>query len=360
MMPTAARPMPPPPELNGTLRYYLRLNAGGGAIALKLSNEPGTEPLLIDHVTVAAASAPTALQPVKFGDAPAISVPAGAPLVSDPVPLAVAGGDWIVVNLHLAKPYVATQFQPANRTEYFAGADTAADPAAVGAPVSVRPIVSAVFVSNPTPKRAVVAFGDSITDGTAGKLPFTRGWPDVLADRLRAARGRAAPAVVNAGISGNRLDVSTRWGASALARLDRDALALPNVDTLVLLEGINDIDNLADPPDAPAVTADRVIAAYRQIVARAHQRGVKVIGATLTPFAGAFAYSDAREAVRKEVNAWIRTAHAFDAVIDFEAATRDPARPDRLLPDYDSGDHLHPSDAGYRAMGQAIDLNLFR
>jgi len=222
----------------------------------------------------------------------------------------------------------------------------------------------------------VVAFGDSLTDGDGATMDADRNWPSDLIRRLQQTPRDSQLAVVNAGIAGNRLlsdcfDVVLGcFGVSALARFDRDALALPGVTHILLLEGINDIGfpgahlddhYLADPRDVR--TSEELIHAYRQLISRAHARGVMLIGATITPFEGVDLpgyYSESKEALRQAVNAWIRTSGAFDAVIDFDAVLRDPDHPSRLLPRLASRDHLHPNDAGYQAMADAIDLAIFR
>jgi lysophospholipase L1-like esterase len=219
----------------------------------------------------------------------------------------------------------------------------------------------------------VVAFGDSITDGDGSAVDTDRNWPSDLIRRLGRTPERADVAVVNAGIAGNRLlsdGFLPSFGVSALARFERDALALPGVTHILLLEGINDIGfpgaklgrrYLADPADMR--TPEDLIEAYRKLIARAHARGIKVIGATISPCEGVDLpgyYSESKEAVRQTVNKWIRTSGSFDGVIDFDAVLRDPNRPSRLLPRFASGDHLHPNDSGYQAMADAIDLALFK
>ena len=206
---------------------------------------------------------------------------------------------------------------------------------------------------------SIVCLGDSITDGARSTKDANQRWPDLLAARLQANAATANLGVLNEGIGGNRIlhDVS---GPSALARFDRDVLAHPHVRYLVILEGINDIGHAYDPKNPyDVVSADELIAADRLMITRAHAHGIKVIGATLTPYGTAGYMSPAGEAVRQALNTWIRTTKELDGVIDFDAATRDPANPSVFLPAYDGGDHLHPSDAGMKAMAGAIDLKLF-
>ena len=213
----------------------------------------------------------------------------------------------------------------------------------------------------------VVTLGDSITDGYRSKVDGNHRWPDRLAERLAARPNSEAIGVVNAGVSGNRIlhdHPEELFGPTALARLDRDVLSVPGVRWVVLMEGINDIGHStsAGLPEQD-VTADQIIAGMKQIVARVHEHGAKIYGATLTPYEGTVFhgyYQPEGEAKREAVNAWIRSPGSFDAVIDFDAAVRDPAHPTRIRPEYDVDDHLHPNDAGYRAMGDAVDLNLFQ
>ena len=220
--------------------------------------------------------------------------------------------------------------------------------------------LAGVDVTNASATGVIVAIGNSITDGAASSADSNSRWPDVLARRLLASK-EPAKAVVNAGISGNGV-LSPITGPGALARFDRDVLMQPGVTHVIVLEGINDLSRgAASPNPRDSVSAQDLIFGYQQLIGRAHERGLMIFGGTLTPMANMTRPVTAAVDVRRRaVNAWIRTSGAFDGVIDFEAATRDPSQPDRFLPAYDSGDHLHPSDAGYRAMGESIDLTLFR
>ena len=220
--------------------------------------------------------------------------------------------------------------------------------------------LSSVEVSAPAETSAIVAFGDSITDGARSTPDTNSSWPALLAARLAANKATANFAVVNEGIGGNRLltDATGLAGVSALARFDRDVLSHPGVKWLMILEGINDIGTIATTTGTP-VTSDELIWVLQQVIARAHAHGIKVVGCTLTPYEGAGYARENGEAVRDTVNRWIRTSGAFDAVVDFEAATRDPNSPKKLRAEFDPGDHLHPNDAGYRAMAEAIDLSIF-
>ncbi|HXY32705.1 MAG TPA: SGNH/GDSL hydrolase family protein [Planctomycetaceae bacterium] len=221
--------------------------------------------------------------------------------------------------------------------------------------------ISAVDVDAPPKSGVIVAFGDSITDGATSTPDTNRSWPSQVAERLAANKATANLAIVNEGISGNRL-LNDGAGVSALARFDRDVLSQPGVKWLIVLEGINDIGiggrPGAEPPDA--VTAEDIIAAHKQIIERAHTHGIKVIGATLTPYVGAAYATDQGEEMREAVNQWIRTSHAYDAVIDFDAAVQDPANPKQIRPAYNIRDHLHPNDDGYKAMAAAVDLSIFK
>jgi lysophospholipase L1-like esterase len=231
--------------------------------------------------------------------------------------------------------------------------------------IESRLFLSGILVDAPADARAIVTFGDSITDGDGSTLDANHRWPDLLAERLQAADG-ASVAVLNEGISGARV-LSDRMGVNALARFDEDVLSHPRADTVILMMGINDIgwpDSVLEP-QAPAPSAEDIIDGYEQLIARAHDHGMRIIGATLTPFAIAFKgtplegyYSSDKEAKRVAVNEWIRNSGAFDGVIDFDAVLRDPANPTRMLPAYDKGDNLHPNDAGYKAMAESIDLRL--
>ena len=220
-------------------------------------------------------------------------------------------------------------------------------------------LLSRVEVDAPDAAGVVVTFGDSITDGAASTADTNNRWPDVLARRLLGSPTPMKIGILNAGIGGNRVVSEGTYGSgiNALARFEVDALSHPGVTHIIVMEGINDIGNARQNP---MPTAEDLIAAHTQLIARAHARGVKIFGATLTPFWGAGYYTDVGEAKRQALNEWIRTSKAYDGVVDFDKATRDPSDPKKLLAAYDSCDHLHPSDAGYKAMGEAIDLSLFK
>ncbi|WP_225095785.1 GDSL-type esterase/lipase family protein [Streptomyces sp. CoH27] len=336
------------------IRNVVHLSIGGDAVRVRLSNRLGTAPLRLGAVTVAlrGAAGPDALpgtvHTATFQGGPAVTVPAGQDTVTDPVPLSVPAAADLLVTVYTPDDNgPATSHQVALQTSYVApaGAGRAGDEdgSAYTATVNRWYYVTGVDVLGDG-AGSVVAFGDSLTDGNGSTPDTNRRWPDRLAAYLRADRF----GVLNAGISGNRL-LRAGAGPSGLTRLDTDALDRAGVRVLVVLEGINDIKGTPTADDAGAY-AD----AYRTLVARAHARGVAVVGVTLTPFRGFTAYTDTREAVRQQVNAFIRTGGAFDAVADADAAVRDPADPTRILPAYDPGDHLHFDDTGMTAVADTV------
>ncbi|SFA85975.1 Lysophospholipase L1 [Collimonas sp. OK607] len=355
---------------NQTVRQIVRVSIGGKRARVVLSNEYGTMPLTIGaaHVALAASSGNSSEivvgsdRVLTFGGRGEVTIAPGAPAVSDPIDLALVPLAQIAVSIFLPQTTpLATFHWEGKQTAYIApGNLTAAPLIKTDQTVEARLLLSTILVDVPPASRAVAAFGDSITDGAGSTSNSNQRWPDLLAQRLVKEK----IAVINAGISGARV-LSDKMGVNALARFDRDVLNQPNVDTVILLMGINDIGwpSSSFTPDEPALPADRLIAAYRQLIARAHMRHVRIVGATLTPFEGALQdtalkgyYSEAKEQTRQTVNRWIRSGGEFDAVIDFDAAVRDPRHPRRFLPACDSGDHLHPGDRGYHAMADAIDL----
>lgn len=343
---------------NATLRQLMRVSAGGERVRIRFTNEHGEAPLIIGSATVALAGPdgtirPGSVRPLRFDGRTGVKIPASAPMLSDAVDLKVGPLDTLAVSLFLPQE---TKL-PAHRTpQYLAlGGDHSGAAKMPGAvPQRIGALVSRVEVVPTAARQVIVAIGDSITEGTRETPEDRRNWPDRLAERLGPNW-----AVVNSGISGNRLlhDVS---GENALARFDRDVLSVAGVTHVIVLEGINDIGRRIQPGyTGEGVSAEEMIAGYKQLIARAHARGLKIYGGTIMPFKGAGYYDAAGEAQRQAVNKWIRTSGAFDGVIDFDAAVRDPARPTRFRPDYHRGDYLHPNEAGYRAMGDAIDLKLF-
>jgi lysophospholipase L1-like esterase len=293
---------------------------------------------------------------VTFGKSTTIVVPKGASVVSDPVTMSVPANAKLAVSVYLTgSSYQATGHRVARQTTYVSakGAGNLARQSraagfAVGTPSWYW--LDGVIVTAPDYVSTVVCLGDSITDGTRSTQDANHRYPDYLAGRIQQLSATRQRGVANAGISSNQLTKNTT-GVSGLARLDRDVFAQPGVETLLFQQGINDIRT------GTVTDLKPLAAAYRQVIDRAHARGIKVIGGTLLAFENDQFYTPEREALRQRVNYWIRYSGAFDAVVDFDKATRDPSRPTRLLPAYDSGDHIHPNDAGYRAMAYAIDLN---
>lgn len=354
-----------------TLRQIVHTSIGGNRVRIRVSNEFGSTPLRIGAARIAVRAtgsdtAPGTDRVLTFSGRTAIVIPPGAPVLSDPVELNVPALGDLAVSLYLPGTVEATTIHNTGlQTNYVSLPDdfTAAATLPVQRTITAWPFLTEVDVDSAGP--AIVTLGDSITDGTRSTVDTNNRWPDWLARRLQTVRdpvlglnGRLG--VVNRGISGNRLlgdATNPLAGRSILERFDRDVLATAGVKYMTLLIGINDIGNSSP---ANPVTAEDLIAGYRQVIARAHAKGIAVFGATLTPFEGAGYYSPEKEVVRQAVNAWIRSTDEFDGVIDFDLATRDPAHPTRFLPAYDSGDHLHPSDLGYQAMGNAVPLTLFR
>jgi len=344
---------------NQTVRQVLRIDAPGRALRLKLTNELGHTPIRVAAVHIALADDAGAVIPgsdrtVTFGGHGDAFIPTGAPLLSDPVAMPVDALQHVVVSVY----YKDSTMPAAHHADLtVAPGDQTAAAKLEGASALRGPaIVSEVDVLRDAPAPVIVAFGDSITEGAASTPGKDMSWPQQFAKRLAADRRYHGWSVVNAGMSGNRL-LHEGFGLPALARFDRDVLAVAGVTHVVLLEGINDI-GWWNKPDSD-VTAETVIDAYRQIVARAHARGVKVIGATILPYKGAVYFTPEGEKMRRAVNEFIRTSGLFDGVIDFEKAAADPADPDRINPQLEPGDHLHPNDAGYAAMARAVSPTLF-
>ncbi len=385
--PQPSAPDPQEPLLNiedQTVRERVRVSIGGAQICLRLSNEYGSAPLLIGSATVAVPNDSTSIragtiQTVTFGGRNSVTIPVGAPVLSDPVAFPIASGAEISISLYFPKrvPTPTLHALALKRAVVSqAGDHTRAEKLEAGAVSESLILLSAVLVPAQPSQRLVVAFGDSVTDGDRSAIDADRNWPSDLVRRLGKTPEYSKVAVVNAGIAGNRLlsdcflASAGCFDVSALARFDRDALAVPGVTHIVLLEGINDIgfpgaklggSYLADPEDSRS--PEDMMDAYRQLISRAHAHGVKLIGATIGPFEGVTLpgyYSESKEAARQTVNKWIRTSGSFDGVIDFDAVLRDPDHPSRLLPRFASKDHLHPNDDGYQAMADAIDLALFK
>jgi lysophospholipase L1-like esterase len=346
---------------NVTVRQIVRIVQPANRIRIRLSNEFGDAPLHVAAVHIALAGQDgSTLQgsdhPLKFSGQSGAWVPAGAPLLSDAVDWKIPRLSKLAISIYL--PERTTP--PAHRlSEYISapGDFTTAQTLPEATMVRSGALVSEVDIVSPSARRALVTLGDSITEGFGSTANAFRGWSDRLAERLADYRATRDWSVLNAGINSNRL-LHNGPGTGALARFDRDVLSVPGLAAIILLEGINDI-GYSDTVPSEAVDAQEIIAAYRQLVDRAHARGIAVIGATITPFEGAHYYVPAGEQVRQTVNAWIRAGGAFDGIIDFDAAMRDPAHPTQVKPDLQRGDHLHPNDAGYAAMADAIDLRIF-
>ncbi|WP_331764962.1 SGNH/GDSL hydrolase family protein (plasmid) [Streptomyces sp. NBC_01384] len=351
-----------------TIRMVAHSSVEGTALRIHLSNLRSTIPLTVGAVSIAAqADRATAVagsqRAATFSHKRSVTIPAGAELVSDPVPMSVKAGQNVLVSIYL--PHAtssATWHSDAFDTSYLSvpGDHTAdaADGNYIAATTSWY-YLSGLDVASPDARGTVVAFGDSITDGYNTPAGAYHRWPDDLARRLT---GTHPMGVVDAGIGGNRVltDVPNIWqGISATRRFAHDALGQPGVRDVILLEGINDIGNNAGPGGAP-LTAQDLINGYRNLIQQAHAAGVRIIGGTLLPDKGAGYYSDSAEAIRQAVNTWIRTSGAFDGVVDFEKAVADPAEPGALSPAFDSGDHLHPNEAGMQALANAVDLSLLK
>ncbi|WP_420236625.1 SGNH/GDSL hydrolase family protein [Telmatobacter bradus] len=353
---------------NATEREIVHLSQGGDKVRVRFTNEYGTEPLTIEEAHVALSAGGAAIQPgtdrkLTFGGAASIQLAPGAVVTSDPVALTAPALSNLAISLFVpVQPmHTATYHALAVQTNYSVpGNQTAAETLSEASKSSSWYLISGVDVPATADARAIVTFGDSITDGARSTNDANRRWPNVLAERLQQTKGLEHVSVLDEGISGNRV-LNEGAGPSALARFDRDVLAQDGVKYLIILESINDIGHtlhLSAPEDE--ITADQLKFALSQMVERAHAHGIKVYGATLTPYVGAGYSSGKGEQMRAAVNQWIRTSGVFDAVIDFEKATGDGQTPPHFNPAYDSGDHLHPGDAGYKAMGEAIDLNLFK
>ncbi|WP_242440566.1 SGNH/GDSL hydrolase family protein [Streptomyces sp. CB02923] len=354
-----------------TVRQVVRVTTGGAKARIELSNRYGRTPLTVTGATIARAGKGASVQDgtvrnLLFGRQRSVTVPAGGEVRSDGLPMKVTALEKLAVTLYLAGPTGPSTFhQSAYVTTYRAAGDHRAD---IGSAAFTEQSQSWYYLSGvevaggkgDACRGAVVAFGDSITDGYGSTAEAYRRYPDVLAERF-AATGHPR-SVLNQGIGGNRITADSTWaGEKGVARFRHDVLGEPNVGSVIVLEGINDIGASASPDwpggPAPDVSVAELVKGHRAMIKQAHEAGVKAIGATLPPFEGAAYYSERGEAKRDALNEWIRTSGEYDEVVDLDRALSDPADRDRLAPAYDSGDHLHPSDAGYRAMAEAVDLD---
>ncbi len=353
-----------PAELHDqTFRQTARISLGGPRLRVRLSNAYGTQPLRIGAASVAAHAGATP-QPLSFDGQPGVSIEPGQERLSDPLAVATDDRKALQISVFVPGPTPVQTFHWEGRqTSWIAPGDQSQAQALSGASsTTARLFLTGIEVEAPASARSVVVIGDSITDGATASLDQDQRWTDHLAARL-ASRGVA---VVNAGISGGRL-LRDGMGESALARFRRDVLDQPGVVSVVVLIGINDISwpGTAFARNQARPTLAELQAGYRTLAEQAHRRGLRILGATLTPFAGALPgtplddyYQPDKEALRQQLNAWLRSDSPFDAVIDLDAALRDPADPSRMAAAYDSGDHLHPGDAGNRAMAEAVDLEV--
>ncbi|HTG39539.1 SGNH/GDSL hydrolase family protein [Sphingomonas sp.] len=355
---------------DASLRQVARMSTGGKRVRVRISNAFGTKPLEVRGASIARpvrndghAVTPDSLVPLRFAGQPGTRVPAGADWLSDPVAMPVAAFDDLAVTLHVAgEPGEQTSHPGSRATSWLAKGDATRAATLTGAqPTEHWFLLSGIEVEACPARGAVVVLGDSITDGRGSTTNGNDRWTDVLARRLQADPRTRGMSVLNQGIGGNNILVDG-LGPNAIARLDRDVLALPRVTDLIVLEGVNDLGGLsrtegATQADYQALVG-RLTAAFSQIIERAQARGIRIHGATVMPF-GASEYYHATpdaEAARRAINDWIRTPGRFDSVIDMDRATADPARPDRLDKRYDEGDGLHTSPAGFRRMAEEVDL----
>ena len=358
---------------NQTLREIVHTSIGSNTVRVRLSNAYGKQTVEIGAAHIALrAKGPEIVaasdHALTFGGRPTVSIPPNALVLSDPVKLDVPPAGDLAISLFLPKAVTGAGIHySAQQTSYIAPGNATNTPTLSDATTMTSWVfLTGVDVLAPESASAVVAFGDSITDGARSTVDANHRWPNILADRLQHSNKKVA--VLDAGIGGNRIlhdaTSNVRFGVNALARFDRDVLAQPGVKYVIVLEGINDLGHAGtSAPESETVSSDDLIAAMRQMIERAHEKGLKIFGATLTPFEGTSFpgyFTPEKEVKRKALNEWIRTGGAFDGVIDFEKAVRDPQNPNRMLAAYDGGDHLHPGDAGYQAMGAAIDLKLFQ
>lgn len=358
-----------PPDIgNQTIRMIVRASIGGRSVRVHLSNAYGTGPLTIGAARIALQDKESATisdsdRALTFSGKPSSVIPPGALVVSDPVDVAVPKLGYLAISVYVAgDPTPPTVHLTGLHTTYISktGDFTQAKSIADATTTQSWYYLSSIDVLAPASAGSIVAFGDSITDGATSTPDTDRSWPSQLAERLQSNPATSNIAIVNHGISGNRL-LADGAGVSALARFDRDVIAQPGVKYLIVLEGINDIGmSSMAPPTAASLAADDIIAVHKQMIERAHLYGIKAFGATLLPYGGAMYFSDKGESIREAVNQWIRTSGAYDGVIDFDAKLRDPANPKEMNAAYYVNDHLHPNDAGYKLMAETVELSLFK
>jgi lysophospholipase L1-like esterase len=359
---------------NQSLREVATISLGGKQVRLVVSNLYGTTPLELGAAHVALAGADGSTQAgtdhaVTFDGNPGVVVPPGAEWISDPVSFQVDPLSKLAVSLYFAGvvPVTTTHWEGRD-TAYISEGNTTADASIKPtSTMTAKPILSGIMVDAPADARAIVTFGDSITDGDGSKVDQEHRWPDFLARRIIKEAG-VPMTVVNEGISGARVLVD-RMGDNALARFDHDVIAQPHASTVILMMGINDIGwpGMILDPSAKEPTAKEITDGYRQLIERAHAHGLRILGATLTPFEDTFKggplegyYNPDKEKIRVAVNDWIRNSGQFDGVIDFDAVVRDPANPKHTKAEYNSGDNLHPNDAAYETMAGSIDLGVLK
>ena len=358
---------------DATLRQIVHLSVGGPALRVHLSNAFGTQPLhlIAVHIAKPLSTTSPAIDPatdkaLSFYGSPDVIIPAGSEYLSDPISYPVEALSDLAISIHYEQAPAQQTGHPGSRATSYIAPGAAVDAADLPKAHKLDHWyqLAGVDVLCPAGGGAVVALGDSITDGHGATTNGNDRWTDVLARRLQADPTRHNVGVLNHGIGGNHL-LTDGLGPNVLARFDRDVLAPAGVRWVIVFEGVNDLGGLSLrgelPPADHAAFVQRIVGAYQQVIARAHAHGLLVYGATITPYVGSGYYhpTPPNEADRQAVNQWIREAGHFDAVIDFDAVVRDPAHPEQLQPAYDSGDHLHPSPAGYKAMGEAVPLALF-
>ena len=362
---------------NETLRLVVHTSIGGDAVRIRLSNTFSTEPLTVSAAHLAMRDAGSRIRggtdhALTFSGRASVMIPGGASVLSDPLPQAVPALSDLAISLFLPADSVPGALHySAMQTSFVAAGDQTGAPDLSGARTLERwPLLTAVEVSSRNSQAAIVALGSSTTDGARSTKDTNHRWTDFLAERLQRDPALRQLALLNEGIGGNRVLHDGRgpngiaFGPSASARFDRDVLAQAGARYVVILEGGNDINHPGDSaPLSESITADDLIAGYRQLIARAHEHGLRVILGTIMPFEGSVKPAEAqpaREAIRLAVNQWVLTQHDADGTIDFAKAVADPSHPARYLAQFDSGDHLHPNDAGYKALADGIDLRLFR